>query len=393
MTRPRAPWYLTLVAVLLSFGTYFCMYAFRKPFAAASYGGDGFFGLEAKTAFVISQIIGYTCSKYLAVKVVSEVSRRRRWPMLVGIVLVAELALLAFALLPPSLKIVAIFLNGLPLGMVWGLVVRYLEGRRTSEILLAGLSTSFIVASGAVKDVGRYLLARGVGEYLMPFATGLLFLAPFLLLSWLLDRIPEPDEADVRARVERTPMDGRRRAEFLARYLPGMLLLLVVYLGLTAFRDYRDNYGVELFAELGYASQPALFTGTEVPVALLVLVSLAALGLVQDPVRGVVAVFAVMASGLALLGFGTVLLERQLVSGVTWMILVGFGAYLAYVPFGSFLFDRILAGTRFVGTAVFAINLADATGYTGSVALQIYKDVFASETLAFPTLLRGWPLT
>jgi hypothetical protein len=109
-------------------------------------------------------------------------------------------------------------------------------------------------------------------------------------------------------------------------------------------------------------------------------VSLAALGLVQDPVRGVVAVFAVMASGLALLGFGTVLLERQLVSGVTWMILVGFGAYLAYVPFGSFLFDRILAGTRFVGTAVFAINLADATGYTGSVALQIYKDVFASET-------------
>ncbi len=74
------------------------------------------------------------------------------------------------------------------------------------------------------------------------------------------------------------------------------------------------------------------------------------------------------------------MLQVGLVSGAVWMVLVGFGAYLAYVPFGSFLFDRITAGTRFVGTAVFAINLADAAGYTGSVALQIYKDVFARET-------------
>ena len=59
------------------------------------------------------------------------------------------------------------------------------------------------------------------------------------------------------------------------------------------------------------------------------------------------------------------------------MILIGFGAYLAYVSFSSFLFDRITVATRFEGTAVFAINLADATGYTGSVALQLYKDVFA----------------
>ena len=38
-----------------------------------------------------------------------------------------------------------------------------------------------------------------------------------------------------------------------------------------------------------------------------------------------------------------------------------------------------MAATRYVGTAVFAINLADAVGYTGSVALQLYKDVFAAD--------------
>ena len=35
------------------------------------------------------------------------------------------------------------------------LVVRYLEGRRTSEILLVGLSCSYIISSGIVKDIGK----------------------------------------------------------------------------------------------------------------------------------------------------------------------------------------------------------------------------------------------
>jgi hypothetical protein len=57
------------------------------------------------------------------------------------------------------------------------------------------------------------------------------------------------------------------------------------------------------------------------------------------------------------------------------MIGVGLGTYLAYVPFSSFLFDRIMAGLRISGTAVFLVNLADAVGYSGSVAMQLYKDL------------------
>ena len=61
------------------------------------------------------------------------------------------------------------------------------------------------------------------------------------------------------------------------------------------------------------------------------------------------------------------------------MVLVGLGSYLAYVPYGSILFDRMMASTGTVGTAVFAIYLADAIGYTGSVGLLIYKDLFVSD--------------
>ena len=57
------------------------------------------------------------------------------------------------------------------------------------------------------------------------------------------------------------------------------------------------------------------------------------------------------------------------------MTLTGLGSYLAYVPFGSVLFDRLIATTRTAGTAVFAIYVADAIGYTGSVGVQLFKDL------------------
>jgi Family of unknown function (DUF5690) len=378
----RAPaWAFALFACGAGFSTYFCMYAFRKPFAAAEYAGLSFWGsaVALKTAFVISQVLGYTLSKYVGMKVCAEITLRRRGWLLVGLIIAAELALVVFAVLPPQWRALAMVANGLPLGMVWGLVVSYLEGRRTSELLLAGLSCSFIVASGVVKDVGRFLL-RGLGswsvdEWWMPAATGALFLVPFLASVWLLEQLPRPSDEDVLARAAREPMDSTQRWAFVKRFWPGLALLLVVYLFLTAFRDFRDNYGVEIFRALGHAGHPAIFTRTEIPVALGVLGVMAALNLVRDNRRGLQAAFAVMAAGLLLLGGATALLDSGRIHGMTWMVLVGLGSYLAYVPFGSVLFDRLMAHTRAAGNAVFAIYLMDAVGYSGSVGTMIFKDV------------------
>ncbi len=177
-------------AVASAFAVYFFVFAFRKPFTAATFDGLHFGGtqIELKTAFVVSQIIGYTLAKYLGIKVCSEASRGRRVWMLVGLVVLAELALVLFAVVPLEWKVAAMLLNGLPLGIVWGLVVRYLEGRRTSDFLLAGLACSFIVASGVFKDIGRAVMAGNpmpllgvelpnplgrLSEFWMPAATGL----------------------------------------------------------------------------------------------------------------------------------------------------------------------------------------------------------------------------
>lgn len=386
-------------ALTAAFVTYFSMYAFRKPFSAAKFEGLQIAGteIELKTAFVISQIIGYALSKFAGIKFCTEASRRARPWLLVGLVGAAEAALVLFAVVPGKWKLAAIFLNGLPLGMVWGLVVRYLEGRRTSDILLSGLACSFIVSSGVVKDVGRALLTGGsipiyslalpnpfppLSDFWMPAAAGLLFAPLFLLAVWLLDKLPEPTLDDTAARSPRAPMDSAERRSFFRTYLPGIVALVAAYVFLTAFRDFRDNYMVELLEQLGYdyEANRSIMSQMELGVAVVVMFVTAMLFWIKDNRHGFRAVLAAMGCGVVLIGIATLALEQGWISGFWWMALIGLGSYLAYVPYNTVLFDRMMASTRFVGTAVFGMYLADSAGYTGSVVVQLGKDVLAGES-------------
>ena len=102
--------------------------------------------------------------------------------------------------------------------------------------------------------------------------------------------------------------------------------------------------------------------------------ALALLNLIKDNRRGLIGAYVIMVSGLVLMGAATYLHRANVIDGFWWMTLVGTGAYLGYVPYGSVLFDRLIASTRVVGTAVFAIYVADALGYTGSICVLLYKD-------------------
>ena len=394
---------LVLYAIFASFSTYFCMYAFRKPFAAATFTGLKFFDTEItlKKAIVISQIIGYAISKYAGIKFCSEIPAKKRATALISLVLFAELALIIYGIVPNNYKALVIFFNGLPLGMVWGFVVWYLEGRRTSEVLLAGLSCSFIIASGIVKDFARAVMGGIIAEWWakvpligvavsqmgnvsegwMPAVVGLHFLPCFLIAVWLLKQIPQPTSADIEARTERETMSDSDRMAFMKRFLFGIIMLCTAYFFLTAYRDYRDNYQVEIFNELGYSyeNNKAIITKTETIIAFFVMGVMGLLYLIRDNRWGLIGTYAIMIAGVTLMGISTPLRQNNVIDGSEWMILIGLGAYLAYVPYGSVLFDRLIAHTKFIGTAVFAIYVADAIGYTGSISIQLYEDLFISD--------------
>src|SRR5678815_6128020 len=80
-----------------------------------------------------------------------------------------------------------------------------------------------------------------------------------------------------------------------------------------------------------------------------------------------------MGSGAIIIGAGTMLFDGGAIGPKLWMILVGLGLYLGYVPYGCVLFDRTIAALGVVATAVFLIYISDAVAYGGSVVIVMYK--------------------
>lgn len=375
LARAPAPVF-ALYGGLMAFGAYFAMYAFRKPFTVASYADAPDVGVSFKVALVIAQVLGYALSKMAGVKVISETPPHRRAMGIFALIGIAELALVAFAVVPAPWSIVCLFVDGLALGMIWGLVFGFLEGRRLSEPLGAMLCVSFIVSSGVVKSAGEGVMLHGwASAYWMPALTGLLFAPLLLICVFGLAALPPPNAQDERLRIARTPMDGAARRAMFGAYAPGLIALMVIYVGLTALRDFRDNFAVEIWNGLGFKNDAEIFTLSELPVALIVLISLAIIMFVRDNRRAFLANLGLVGFGLMISGLSTWGFQANAIGPVVWMVSLGAGLYLAYTPFNALLFDRFIAATGQTGTAGFLIYVADASGYVSSVALLVARNL------------------
>jgi len=377
--EPR-PILFVLYAIACAFTVYLCMYSFRKAYDVGEYKHLYFVGtkIELKTAFVISQIIGYMLSKFLGSWICTSIRPNQRVPLLVGLVSLAELALVGFAILPNDWKALAMFCNGLPLGMIWGLVVSYLEGRRMSEILVVGLSCSYVVGGDVAKDVANNIVIQtmGVSEWWMPAVTGGLFFLPFLISVYFLNRLPPPNAADIQSRSQRVRMTGADRWAFLRRFGSGFILLLAAYFFLTAYRDFRDHFGIEILRGLGLGDQKAIFTRLNMWSGFAVLGAFGVLNMVRGHRAALFAIYGLIITSFALITLVTVLYQSQMIDGFAWYAAIGACTYLAYVPYGALLFERMVAATRISATSVFAIQLADGIGYSGSVFMQLFRDYF-----------------
>ncbi|MBQ4847939.1 DUF5690 family protein [Pseudoalteromonas sp. MMG005] len=374
-----------LFAASSAFMTYFCMYAFRKPFSVNSYTDfdQGHWAISFKVALILSQVFGYLIAKFIGVKFIAEMQRAKRAKTILLMILGAECALILFALTPVPFNIVWLFFNGLALGMIWGLVFSYLEGRKTAELLGAVLSVTFILASGLVRTVGQWLIiALDVSELWMPAATGAIFL-PLLVLSVMcLNSIPPPTSEDEAARQQRLPMNGAQRWAFFKRYWFGITVLILSFLLFTGFRDFRDNFSAEIWQALGYGQEPAIFAYAGIRIALIVLIALAALVLIKNNRTAFFVNHGVILLGTVTLASCTWAFEANLISAKAWMVILGAGLYISYIPYNCFLFDRMISAVGSTANAGFLLYLADSAGYIGSVGILLYK-TFSSPDLSW----------
>ena len=207
----------------------------------------------------------------------------------------------------------------------------------------------------------------------MPFVTGAVFAPALAIFLWMLSQVPDPTPEDIADRTERRPMDAGERRAFFGEYALGLTLLILGYVLLTAYRDFRDNFAREIWDALGYADEPAILTTAELPVAFGSLLAVALMFRIKGNRGALLAIHGVMLAGAVLTGVSTLLHGMGLLSPAAWMVCVGLGLYLGYVPVNCVLFDRLIAAVGKVATAGFLIYVADATGYLGSSVLLLYK--------------------
>lgn len=371
----KKEWASLLLAALSAFCVYTCMYAFRKPFTAANYSNLKFLSIDYKVWLVVAQTVGYTLSKFFGIKFIGELKNEKRSTIILLFIGTSWLALLFFAVTPAPYNILFLFINGFPLGVIYGLVFSYIEGRRSTELLGAVLASSFIFASGLTQSVGKYILLNwNVTKWWMPFVTGGIFIVPTILFTLLLERTPKPDQKDIEERTQRSPMNKTERKKFVQTFLPGLILLIVVYVLLTIIRDYRSNFASNIWSELGMGNDASVFVKSELPASLITLFLLGLLIMMKNNIKALLINHVIIVFGFVLSIVVTIFFVRGNLSAFWWMTLAGVGLYMGYVPFNCMLFERLIASFKYVSNAGFLIYLADSFGYLGSDAVLITKN-------------------
>ena len=372
---------LNIIALFAGFLTYFCMYAFRKPFSAGTYKGYSLFGVEFKILGLTLQIVGYTLSKFLGIKVISEMTPKRRGIYLILFMTSSEVALILFGAIPAPYNVFCMFLVGLPLGMVWGVAFSYLEGRKTSELLGSGMAVSFIVSSGVIKSIGAKLLQAGLPQFWMPATVGAIFYIP-MILAVALESLPPPDEEDIACRTERVIMDRQDRIRFFKYFAPGLVAMIIFFMFLTAYRDFRDNFAPELWQAFGYGEAPSIFSISEIIVAFVVCVPIFGFMFIKSKLHILISYHILIIVGQLIIALFAFLETKNAVEGMYYMIVAGIGLYFGYVPFNSIIFDAFIAAYHYKANTGFVSYLCQAFGNLSCVVVMLVKN-FGSKDLSW----------
>jgi hypothetical protein len=357
--------------------TYFCMYTLRKPFSAAKYEGLKLGEIDFKILLVTIQIIGYTISKFGGIIIISRLDKKYRGLYIVICVSIAEFALIMFGVLPTAGKVVCMFFNGLPLGLIWGLVFSFLEGRAASEFLATALCMSFIWGSGLSKSVAQALLDNGMNQFWMPSATGAIFFAGLVIGSYLLELLPPPSQEEEETRTMRVPMTNADRIRMLKTFGPGITVMIIFYMTLQAIRDFRDNFAPELWNSFGFTTTPGIYAVSETIVGVTTFVPIFLfMWLIKDSLKTLIAYHILIFCGMLLIGALALAYNsnKSETNGMVLMVGSGIGLYIAYVPFNNIIMDLMLAAFKYVANSGFLMYVCDALGYLSSVVVLMIKN-------------------
>ena len=322
-------------AALLS---YSLVYMLRKPYTAAAFEDLEVFNMDYKVAVTIVQILGYVVSKFMGIKLISELRREER---------------LRFILM--------------------SVVFSFIEGRRMTDVLASLLGVSMVISSGTAKSVGLYVMdIWQVSEFWMPALIGAVALPLLALLGYALNRLPQPTEEDIALKSERETLNGRQRWELFKNFMPFLTMLFVANIAIVVLRDIKEDFLVNIIDMSGYS--PWLFTQIDSVVTLTILAIFGLMVLVKDNFKALSVLYGLIITGMMVMAFVSFGQERMGLSPVTWLFLQSLCLYMAYLTFQTIFFDRFIACFKIRGNVGFFIVLTDFLGYTGTILVLVLKE-------------------
>ena len=368
------------IGIGLSVGLiYMIMYMLRKPFTGSTYDGMDWRGFDYKTTLIIAQVIGYVTSKFLGIGVIPAMQNKNRVKGLLLMFGIAMASLCGFWLFPVSWGPLWMFINGLPLGMVWGVVFKYCEGRKITEILTIVLASNFIISSGIAKSSARYLLVNGTDQMFVPFLIALFCLPLLGILLYGLTKLPEPTQEDINLRKARIPMTRQDRRNFFRQYKALIIGFILFYSLLSVLRDIRDNFAVEVWTGLVGQKNPAFFTWIELPATLVCLLSIGFLYRIKDNSKALNIMMALMTLCMIFLTLSSLFFQITRFVPMIWMVSTGIALFIPYILMNGIVFDRFISANEVSGNGGYLMYVCDSFGYAASVTVLISKNIWSSQ--------------
>lgn len=357
-------------AALLS---YSLVYALRKPYTAASFDGLTFFDVDYKVAVTTIQIFGYLIAKFFGIKIISELKKENRFRFFLFSAILAELSLLGFALVSAPYNAVAMFVNGLSLGCMWGVIFSFIEGRKVTDMLASLLGVSIVFSSGLAKSFGLYAMNElGIDQFWMPAAIGGVALPLLVLMGYLLKRLPQPTAEDISLRNERVALDRQGRRSLFLKYAPILSLLFVGNFMLLVLRDVKEDFLVNIIDMSNQSSW--LFARIDTVVTLVILAIFALFVFCRSNIRALMLLMGLVLAGTLTMTYVSLNYRTLDLSPVVWLFVQSLSLYMAYLTFQTIFFDRFIACFSIKGNVGFFIAIIDFIGYMGTVSLLSIKE-------------------
>ena len=135
-------------------------------------------------------------------------------------------------------------------------------------------------------------------------------------------------------------------------------MLVFVYVALTVVRTARDDFGVEIWRDMGVGKTPSVFATSETIVAVCVTALNAGAIWITHNLTAIRVTLSMMCVSFLLVAVSAMMQSSSTMSPLLFMVLCGVGLYVPYVAFHTTVFERLIAASRHPSNLGFLMYLS-----------------------------------